>query len=82
VRTTAYDIIAREDDRRPPQSWRPTPPTALALRGEELIMNTTAVTISRFPLSSWPGLTARVPDFVALMKSRVMLLAVFTAFVD
>src|SRR6202034_1637938 len=30
---------------------------------------------------SRPGLTTRVPDFLALMKPRVMLLAVFTAFV-
>src|ERR1700754_3231385 len=41
------------------------------------------ITASSFP---WPrvlpcsGLTARTPDFLALMKPRVMLLAVFTAF--
>jgi|HubBroStandDraft_6_1064221.scaffolds.fasta_scaffold71395_1 protoheme IX farnesyltransferase len=41
----------------------------------------TAISLSRPQLPSRAGLTARVPDFVALMKPRVMLLAVFTAFV-
>jgi protoheme IX farnesyltransferase len=44
-------------------------------------MKTTAVPVA-FPESfSWLRLTARLPDFVTLMKPRVMLLAVFTALV-
>ena len=54
-------------------------PTLLALR--ELTMNTTALPISRLPLPSRSRLIARVPDFFALMKPRVMALAVFTALV-
>jgi protoheme IX farnesyltransferase len=42
-------------------------------------MKTTAFPVSRLHFHSWSGLTARVPDFIALMKPRVMVLAVFTA---
>ena len=42
-------------------------------------MKTTAFPISRLQIPSWSGLAARVPDFIALMKPRVMVLAVFTA---
>ncbi len=42
-------------------------------------MKTTAFPISRLQTASWSGLAARVPDFIALMKPRVMVLAVFTA---
>ena len=41
-------------------------------------MKTTAFPVSRLHFPSWSGLTARVPDFIALMKPRVMVLAVFT----
>jgi protoheme IX farnesyltransferase len=44
-------------------------------------MKTTAVAISRLPLPRRTLLTARLGDFIALMKPRVMLLAVFTAVV-
>jgi protoheme IX farnesyltransferase len=44
-------------------------------------MKTTAIATSRLLLPSWLPLTARLPDFVTLMKPRVMLLAVFTALV-
>ena len=44
-------------------------------------MNTTAISVSRLQLPSRSRLAARLPDFVALMKPRVMLLAVFTALV-
>jgi protoheme IX farnesyltransferase len=44
-------------------------------------MRTTAITVSRLPLSSRSHLAARLPDFFALMKPRVMSLAVFTALV-
>jgi protoheme IX farnesyltransferase len=43
-------------------------------------MKTTAVPVSRLHMASWFG-SARVPDFIALLKPRVMLLAVFTAVV-
>jgi protoheme IX farnesyltransferase len=42
-------------------------------------MKTTAFPVSRLEFPSWSGLTARVPDFIALMKPRVMVLAAFTA---
>jgi heme o synthase len=42
-------------------------------------MKTTASPDSRLEFPSWSGLTVRVPDFIALMKPRVMVLAVFTA---
>ena len=54
-------------------------PNLPALR--ELIMNTTAIPVSRLPLLSRPRWMSRLPDFVALMKRRVMALAVFTALV-
>ena len=44
-------------------------------------MKMTAIAAPRLVLASWPRSTARLPDFVALMKPRVMLLAVFTALV-
>jgi heme o synthase len=44
-------------------------------------MKTTAVSLPRLTLPSSPSLTARLGDFVTLMKPRVMLLAVFTALV-
>jgi len=43
-------------------------------------MKTTAVSVSRLPMTSGFGY-ARVRDFVTLMKPRVMLLTVFTAVV-
>src|SRR6476646_1938604 len=49
----------------------------VSLRG--LSMKTTAFPVSRLQFTPWSGLTARVPDFIALMKPRVMVLAVFTA---
>src|SRR5258707_8639849 len=44
-------------------------------------MKTTAIPVSQLRLPSRSRLTARLPDFLALMKPRVMLLAVFTAVV-
>jgi protoheme IX farnesyltransferase len=44
-------------------------------------MKTTAIPASHLPLASRPRLGARMADFVALAKPRVMLLAVFTAVV-
>src|SRR5215469_14610112 len=44
-------------------------------------MNDIAIPLSRFWFASRPSLAARLPDFVALMKPRVMALAVFTAIV-
>jgi protoheme IX farnesyltransferase len=44
-------------------------------------MKTTAIPASRLPLPSRSRLSARLADFVALAKPRVMLLAVFTAIV-
>jgi protoheme IX farnesyltransferase len=44
-------------------------------------MRTTAIALSRLRLASQPGFAARLPDFITLMKPRVMALAVFTAFV-
>jgi len=44
-------------------------------------MKTTAIALSRLRLASRPGLAARTPDFITLMKPRVMVLAVFTALV-
>jgi heme o synthase len=48
---------------------------------EEYTMKTTAIALSRLRLASWSNLAARVPDFITLMKPRVMALAVFTALV-
>jgi len=42
---------------------------------------TRAIPVSNLPLASPSRLAARLPHFVALMKPRVMALAVFTAFV-
>jgi protoheme IX farnesyltransferase len=50
-------------------------------RRRRLIMKATAILVSRLPLASWSRLSARLADFVALAKPRVMLLAVFTAVV-
>jgi len=44
-------------------------------------MKTTAIALPRFQLPSRSRLAARLPDFVTLMKPRVMVLAVFTALV-
>src|SRR5712671_6306280 len=44
-------------------------------------MKTTAVPVSHLQLPSGIRLSARFPDFITLMKPRVMLLAVFTALV-
>src|SRR2546423_15324557 len=44
-------------------------------------MKTAAIPVSRLPLLSWFSLAARLAGFVALMKPRVMVLAVFTALV-
>jgi protoheme IX farnesyltransferase len=44
-------------------------------------MTTGANSLSGVRLKSRPGLLARVPDFMTLMKPRVMMLAVFTALV-
>ena len=44
-------------------------------------MKTTAIPVSPLQLPSRFRLAARLPDFVTLMKPRVMVLAVFTAFV-
>jgi heme o synthase len=44
-------------------------------------MNTTTISISRLSLPTRLRLMTRLPDFVALMKPRVMALAVFTAVV-
>jgi len=44
-------------------------------------MKTTAVPVSHLQLPSRIRLSARLPDFITLMKPRVMLLAVFTALV-
>src|SRR6516165_291712 len=48
---------------------------------EESIMKTTAIALSRFRQTSRSNLAARLPDFIALTKPRVMALAVFTAVV-
>jgi heme o synthase len=48
---------------------------------ERADMNIAAIPTSRHLLPSRAGLTTRLPDFVALMKPRVMALAVFTALV-
>jgi heme o synthase len=44
-------------------------------------MKTTAIALSRLRLASQPSFAARLPVFITLMKPRVMVLAVFTAFV-
>src|SRR5882672_12165991 len=44
-------------------------------------MKTTAISVSRLQVPSSSRLAARLPDFVSLMKPRVMSLAVFTALV-
>jgi protoheme IX farnesyltransferase len=44
-------------------------------------MKTTAMSLSHVGLASRPGLAARLPHFLTLMKPRVMALAVFTALV-
>jgi len=44
-------------------------------------MKTTTIPLTRLQLPSRSGLAARLPHFIALMKPRVMALAVFTAFV-
>ena len=44
-------------------------------------MKTTTIPLTRLQLPSRAGLAARLPHFIALMKPRVMVLAVFTALV-
>jgi hypothetical protein len=44
-------------------------------------MKTTAIAVSHLQLPSRSRSTARLSDFISLMKPRVMLLAVFTALV-
>jgi protoheme IX farnesyltransferase len=44
-------------------------------------MKTTAIPFMHLPLPGWFRLAARLPDFVTLMKPRVMSLAIFTALV-
>jgi protoheme IX farnesyltransferase len=44
-------------------------------------VNTTVISVSRLLLPLRSRLAARLPDFISLMKPRVMLLAVFTALV-
>src|SRR3984885_8726490 len=44
-------------------------------------MRTIAISATRLPAPLLHRFVARVPDFVALMKPRVMVLAVFTALV-
>src|SRR5882757_1298433 len=46
-----------------------------------MIVKTTAISLSRPQVPSWSRLAARLPDFITLMKPRVMALAVFTALV-
>jgi protoheme IX farnesyltransferase len=48
---------------------------------EKSTMKITAIALSRLRLASRANLAARVPDFITLMKPRVMALAVFTALV-
>ena len=45
------------------------------------MVNTTAISVSHLDFPSRSRLAARLPDFVSLMKPRVMALAVFTALV-
>jgi len=44
-------------------------------------MKITAISVAHLPLPAGSGLTPRALDFIALMKPRVMLLAVFTSLV-
>ena len=44
-------------------------------------MNTTGIPLARLLLASRPSLVERLPHFVTLMKPRVMMLALFTAYV-
>ena len=46
-----------------------------------MIVRPTAISLSRPQVPSWSRLAARLPDFITLMKPRVMALAVFTALV-
>src|SRR5271163_4439234 len=48
---------------------------------EQPTMKTIATLLSGLQLASRPSLVARLPDFITLMKPRVMMLAVFTALV-
>lgn len=48
---------------------------------EETVMKAIATASLRLQLPPQSGLAARLPDFIALMKPRIMMLAVFTAFV-
>jgi protoheme IX farnesyltransferase len=51
------------------------------VRVREPTMKIIATPLSRLQLASQPGVATRLPDFITLMKPRVMMLAVFTALV-
>src|ERR1700722_5404978 len=51
------------------------------IRVREPAMKIIATPLWRLQLASQPGVATRLPDFIALMKPRVMMLAVFTALV-
>src|SRR5580704_14744737 len=51
------------------------------VRVREPAMKIIATPLWRLQLASQPGVATRLPDFIALMKPRVMMLAVFTALV-
>jgi heme o synthase len=55
--------------------------TSCEVRVREPTMKITATPLSRLQLGSQPGVASRLPDFITLMKPRVMMLAVFTALV-
>src|SRR3984893_3820678 len=61
------------------RNYEPREDNSSAMR--EWTMKTTAVPVSHLQLPSRIRLSARLPDFITLMKPRVMLLAVFTALV-
>src|ERR1700693_3063618 len=51
------------------------------LGAEQTTMKSTTISVAGLPFASRSSLAARLPDFLALMKPRVMVLAVFTALV-
>jgi heme o synthase len=60
---------------------RPQSPVRTDTRVEESTMKIAAFAFSRLPLTSRRSLAVRLPDFMTLMKPRVMALAIFTALV-
>src|SRR5262245_19323974 len=60
---------------------KPTANRSSTTTRARVTMMTRAIPVSNLPLTSPSRLAARLPHFVALMKPRVMALAVFTAFV-